>query len=88
MKLETLAYDNIKKVLPKGALKTVVYANISDTSYEIFFYSLFPGQGYKQCYELAVGSSAAALNFSICFNKSGNFVNYFVINAALLQGIF
>ncbi len=53
MKLETLAYDNIKKVLPKGALKTVVYANISDTSYEIFFYSLFPGQGYKQCYELA-----------------------------------
>ena len=53
MKLETLAYDNIKKVLPRGAWKTVVYANISDTSYEIFFYSLFPGQGYKQCYELA-----------------------------------
>lgn len=53
MKLETLIYNNIKKVIPRESIKTVVYANISDTSYEIFFYCLWPQNGYRQCYDLA-----------------------------------
>lgn len=53
MKLETVVFDKIKKVLPETSTKTVLFANVSDTSYEIFFYSLW-GQGeYRQCYELA-----------------------------------
>lgn len=53
MELETLVYDAIKKVIPKESTRTVVYANIKHTSYEIFFYCLFPQDGYKQCYDLA-----------------------------------
>lgn len=53
MKLETLIYDAIKKVIPQESLKTAVYANVTDTSYEIFFYCLFPQNGYRQCYDLA-----------------------------------
>lgn len=53
MKLETLIYDAIKKVIPQESLKTAVYANVNDTSYEIFFYCLFPQNGYRQCYDLA-----------------------------------
>lgn len=53
MKLETLIYDAIKKVIPQESLKTAVYANVTATSYEIFFYCLFPQNGYRQCYDLA-----------------------------------
>lgn len=53
MKLETLIYDKIKKMLPQEALKTAIYANVSDTSYEIFFYCFFAQGEYRQCYELA-----------------------------------
>lgn len=69
MKLETLAYDNIKKVLPQGAEKTVVYASISDTCYEIFFYSFFPKKGYKQCYELAEENNLDAALLDITFER-------------------
>lgn len=69
MKLETLAYDNIKKVLPQGAEKTVVYASISDTCYEIFFYSFFSKKGYKQCYELAEENNLDAALLDITFER-------------------
>lgn len=53
MKLETLVYDKLKRAIPEEASKTVVYADVCLTSYEIFFYCLLPGSGYGQCYELA-----------------------------------
>ena len=53
MELKTRIYNNMKKAIPKEASQTVVYVNISDTSYEIFFYCLMPDMEYKQCYELA-----------------------------------
>lgn len=53
MKLETLVYDKLKRVIPEKASKTVVYADVCLTSYELFFYCLLPRRGYGQCYELA-----------------------------------
>lgn len=53
MKIETLVFDNLKKVIPKNASKTILYANVTDSSYELFFYCLFEDGIFKQCYTLA-----------------------------------
>ena len=69
MKLETLVYDSIKKVIPKEAERTIIYANISDTSYEIFFYCRFAQIGYQQCYELAEEGVLNAHLLDITFSE-------------------
>ncbi len=53
MKLETLVYDKLKKVIPANASKTVLYVSVADTSYELFFYSRFDANEYRNCYEMA-----------------------------------
>ena len=53
MKIETRVFDTLKKKIPPEATKTILYAGVGDTSYEMFFYSLFPENGYKQCFTLA-----------------------------------
>ena len=52
MKIETLVFDSLKKIIPQDASKTVLFANVTDTSYELFFYSLFDDGIFKQCYTL------------------------------------
>lgn len=69
MKLETLVYDTIKKVIPKEATKTAVYANVNDTSYEMFFYSFLPLDGYRQCYELAEDRCLDAHTLDLVFEE-------------------
>ena len=51
MKPETLIYEKIKKVIPDNSDKTVFFAAISKTSYEVYFYSYIDGNPI-QCYEL------------------------------------
>lgn len=53
MKIETLIFDKIRKVLPLSASKSVLYACVSDTSRELFFYSLMEDGTWKQCFSLA-----------------------------------
>lgn len=67
MKLETLIFDNLKNVIPREASKTVVYANVNETSYEIFFYCLLPQNGYRQCYELAEADALDAHSLDEAF---------------------
>jgi len=54
MKLETLIYDNLKKVIPLNSIKTVMFAKVANTNYEIYFYSyLADDNNPKQCFSLA-----------------------------------
>lgn len=53
MKIETLVFDNLKKVLPKEATKTILYAFVEDTSYELYFYCVMGDGKLHQCYSLA-----------------------------------
>lgn len=53
LKIETLIFDKIRKVLPLSASKSVLYACVSDTNRELFFYSLMEGGTWKQCFSLA-----------------------------------
>ena len=52
MKIETLIYDKVKPIIPTESDKTVFFASITQTSYEVFFYALIDGNPV-QCYELA-----------------------------------
>ena len=52
MKLETILFDRLKKVIPQQASRTVLFAHVEDNSYEICFYAQI-GQTYQQCYQLA-----------------------------------
>ena len=49
---ETFIYEEVRDIIPKKSDKTVFFAAISKTSYEIFFYSFIDGNPV-QCYELA-----------------------------------
>lgn len=52
MKPETLIYDKVRQIIPKGSLKTVFFASVTETSYEVFFYAYIDGNPV-QCFELA-----------------------------------
>ena len=52
MKAETLIYDKARTILPQGGEKTVFFAAITQSSYEVFFYTFMGGKPV-QCYKLA-----------------------------------
>lgn len=52
MKPETLIYDKVRQIIPKGSSKTVFFASVTETSYEVFFYAYIDGNPV-QCFELA-----------------------------------
>ncbi len=52
MKPETMMYEKIMQILPENSDKTIFFASITKTSYEIVFYSFINGEP-KQCYALA-----------------------------------
>ena len=52
MKPETMMYEMITQIIPENSDKTIFFASITKTSYEIFFYSFINGEP-KQCYTLA-----------------------------------
>ena len=69
MKLETLVFDSLRKIIPQDASKTVLFANVTDTSYELFFYSLFDDGIFKQCYTLAENGILDSHMLDVCFSK-------------------
>ena len=52
MKAETLIYDTVRPIIPIGSEKTVFFASVTETSYEMFFYAFLNGKP-QQCYALA-----------------------------------
>ena len=52
MKPETLIYDKVRQIIPEGSSKTVFFASVTETSYEVFFYAYIDGNP-AQCFELA-----------------------------------
>ncbi len=52
MKAETLIYEKVRPIIPIGSEKTVFFASVTETSYEMFFYAFLDGKP-KQCYALA-----------------------------------
>lgn len=52
MKIETLIYEKIRPIIPIKSEKTIFFAAISQTSYEVFFYSSIDGK-FVQCFQLA-----------------------------------
>lgn len=52
MKPETLIYDKLKKVIPEKNEKTILFAGITNTSNEVYYYTLIDGR-YQQCFALA-----------------------------------
>ena len=52
MKPETLIFDKVRSIIPDGSSKTVFFASVTETSYEVFFYAFIDGNPV-QCFELA-----------------------------------
>ncbi len=52
MKLETIIFDKVKKILPEKSEKTIFFVGITKTSQEVYFYSYINGEAI-QCYTLA-----------------------------------
>lgn len=52
MKLETLIFDKVRSIIPDGSSKTVFFVSVTETSYEVFFYTFIDGNPI-QCFELA-----------------------------------
>lgn len=42
----------LDNILPNKAKKTVIFCEVEQTAYEVFYYSYFTDMSCKQCYEL------------------------------------
>ncbi len=52
MKPETLIFDKVRLIIPNGSSKTVFFASVTETSYEVFFYTYINANPI-QCFDLA-----------------------------------
>ena len=52
MKAETLIYEKVRPIIPEGSSKTIFFVSVTQTSYEVFFYSFIDDKP-MQCFELA-----------------------------------
>ncbi len=68
MKPETLIYDKVRKIIPDQSETTIFFAGITETSYEIFFYSLIEGK-FVQCYSLAEQGKIDEIEMEAVFEK-------------------
>ena len=69
MKIETLVFDSLKKIIPQNAAKTVLFASVTETSYELFFYCLFEDGVFRQCYTLAEDGILDSYLLDMTFTK-------------------
>lgn len=68
MKPETLIYDKVRRIIPDQSEATIFFAGITETSYEIFFYSLIEGK-FVQCYILAEQGKIDEIEMEAVFEK-------------------
>lgn len=52
MKPETIMLEKIREIVPSNSDRNIFFAAITQTSYEVFFYSFIDGMP-KQCFSLA-----------------------------------
>lgn len=69
MKIETLMFDTLKKLIPEGTSKTILFANVEETSYEVFFYCAFSDGKFHQCYTMAEKGVIDAYLLDLSFSK-------------------
>lgn len=69
MKIETMVFDNLKKIIPTSASKTILFANVTDTSYELFFYCALADGEMHQCYTLAENGILDSHLLDLSFSK-------------------
>lgn len=69
MKIETMVFDNLKKIIPADASKTILFANVTDTSYELFFYCALADGELHQCYTLAENGILDSHLLDLSFSK-------------------
>ena len=69
MKIETLVFDKLKKMIPADASKTILFANVADTSYELFFYCMLADGEFHQCYTLAENGVLDSHLLDLCFSE-------------------
>lgn len=75
MKLETVIYDELKKVIPDKSVKTVLFAKVAKTNYEMFFYSYFKGEEKPiYCFTLAENDKLDENVLDAVFEKIAKFV--------------
>jgi hypothetical protein len=64
----------LKGILPTNAKKHVIFCEVEDTSYEIFYYSYFADGTRKQCYELADDGKISSEKLGTGFGKLANYI--------------
>ena len=70
MKTETLVYDNLKRVIPENAQKTILFAAVGQTNYEIQFFSLLSNSNqFQQCFLLAESGELDENELDASFRK-------------------
>ena len=67
-------FEILDGVLPTGATKTVMFCEVENKSYEIFYYSYFTDKSCKQCYELETEGKMDASILEKGFEKIALFV--------------
>lgn len=68
MKLETLIFDKVKKILPDNSDKNIFFVGITKTSQEVYFYSFTNGEAV-QCYTLAEQNILDENELSLVFSE-------------------
>lgn len=68
MKLETLIFDKVKKILPDNSDKNIFFVGITRTSQEVYFYSFINGEAV-QCYTLAEQNILDENELSVIFSE-------------------
>lgn len=68
MKLETLIFDKVKKILPDNSDKNIFFVGITKTSQEVYFYSFINGEAV-QCYTLAEQNILDENELSVIFSE-------------------
>lgn len=73
MKAETLIYDKVKLIIPDNSDKNIFFAAISNTSYEVFFYS-YIDEKPVQCFTLAEQNILDANELDAAFGEIVNII--------------
>lgn len=67
-------FEVVENVLPSDASKTIMYCEVENKSYEIFYYSYFGDDVCKQCYELESEGAITSEVLEKGFEKIATFI--------------
>ena len=67
-------FELLDNVLPSDARRTVVFCEVEENAYEIFYYSYFSDDSCKQCYELEAEGKITSKTLENGFEKLASFI--------------